>query len=55
MPARLLAFHYWRKLGILVNWPEAERWRFCEPKAELKTGGRFPVTDWIVERMQPTA
>lgn len=37
---------------VLVDWPEAERWRFCDPKPNAQMGDRFPLSDWMIERIK---
>ena len=38
------------KAAVIKEWPEAERWRFCnEHDGDL--GDRFPLSDWMRERM----
>lgn len=39
--------------AIRRDWPEAEEWRFCEPRPDKKIelGDRFPLDDWMVERI----
>lgn len=36
---------------VLKDWPEAERWRFCEPRDNTNVGDRFKPSDWMIERM----
>lgn len=41
------------RANIIAEWPEAERWRFCEEKPDgWVLSDRFPVKDWMVERFQ---
>lgn len=35
------------------EWPEAERWRFCEARENTDLGDRFQPTGWMVERLRP--
>ena len=37
--------------AVLKDWPEAERWRFCEPRETTSLGDRFKPTEWMIERM----
>lgn len=39
------------KAAVLRDWPEAAEWRFCEQRGHVETGGRFPLSDWMRERM----
>ena len=41
------------KNAVLIDWPEADRWRFIEKMEKKdKLSDRFPITeDWIKERM----
>ena len=44
------------KAAVRVDWPEAEKWRFCEEKPrDWKPGDRFVVREgkdnWIKERL----
>lgn len=44
------------KAVILKDWPEADEWRFCdevEPDWDPNKGGRFPPSEWSVERQRP--
>lgn len=37
---------------VVISWPEAERWRFCEPKGtDWLPGDRFPLSPWMTERL----
>lgn len=36
--------------AIRKDWPEAQEWRFCEPKTDLELGDRFPLNDWMKPR-----
>ena len=39
------------RANIIAEWPEAERWRFCEEKPDgWVPGDRFPVSGWMAER-----
>lgn len=41
------------KFNVLQEWPEAERWRFCEEKpAGWVPGDRFPLSDWMKPRWE---
>jgi len=35
---------------IKLDWPEAERWRFCEKKDSIEPSDRFPLEEWMEER-----
>lgn len=35
---------------VKLNWPEAEKWRFCVDKNDKVFGDRLPVQDWMIER-----
>lgn len=37
---------------VLADWPEAEGWRFCEPKTDLTLSDRFPLSDWMEPRFE---
>lgn len=40
------------RMYVGISWPEAERWRFCEPRAaDWVPGDRFPPTPWMRQRM----
>ena len=39
------------KAAILKDWPEAEEWRFCQEKENKDLSDRFPLSDWMKERM----
>lgn len=39
------------KETILTEWPEAERWRFCERKERIESSDRFPFSDWMKKRI----
>jgi hypothetical protein len=36
---------------ILVNWPEAGAWRFCERRETPELSDRFPLRDWMRTRI----
>jgi hypothetical protein len=38
------------KAAVSIDWPEAESWRFCEPRESAKLSDRFPLGDWMVQR-----
>jgi hypothetical protein len=40
--------------AVLKDWPEAERWRFCEARDNTNLGDRFPLKAWMLERMPAT-
>jgi hypothetical protein len=37
--------------AVIIDWPEAIDWRFCELRHDWQSSARFPLTDWMVERM----
>lgn len=37
---------------IRVDWPEAEEWRFCNRASSTTLSNRFPVSDWMQERIE---
>ena len=39
------------KAEVIKEWPEAERWRFCERRETKDLGDRFKPTGWMVERL----
>jgi hypothetical protein len=40
--------------AISKDWPEAERWRFCDEKpADWLPNNRFPLSDWMKGRLAP--
>jgi hypothetical protein len=39
------------KEAVLRDWPEATEWRFCEPREAVIESSRFPLEDWMRERM----
>mgnify|MGYP006921408983 CR=1 FL=1 len=43
------------KAAVRVDWPEAERWRFCEEHDGSALGTRFPLSDWMRERIGTSA
>lgn len=39
------------KQAVRIDWPEAERWRFCNQVADdFLPGDRFPLKPWMKER-----
>ena len=32
---------------VLQDWPEAEKWRFCNEMKSPEVGDRFPISDWM--------
>ena len=36
---------------IKVDWPEADNWRFCYEKEGTNLSDRFPVSEWMQERI----
>jgi hypothetical protein len=44
---------YWARAAILIDWGEARDWRFCEPREDTELSDRFPLSDWMIERMTP--
>lgn len=44
------------KAAVLIDWPEAERWRFCDEKeSPALLGNRFQLTEWMVQRFKAAA
>ena len=44
------------KTIIGISWPEAEQWRFCEPRdASWVPSDRFPLSPWMVARFGKVA
>ncbi len=42
------------KRAVLKDWPEAERWRFCNAvEDDYVPSERFPLSDWMKERTCP--
>jgi hypothetical protein len=40
------------KASVLIDWPEAEGWRFVVPlRGEWSLSDRFPLADWMIERL----
>lgn len=37
---------------ILKDWPEADDWRFCDPSNKIEANDRFPLNDWMKERLE---
>lgn len=38
------------RMKVLKDWPEVEKWRFCENKDNKSFNSRFPLQDWMIER-----
>lgn len=39
--------------AVKADWPEAERWRFCEQRDTVNClGTRFVPTEWMVPRLE---
>lgn len=38
------------KALILAEWPEAERWRFCDRRESADLSDRFPLSAWMEPR-----
>lgn len=44
------------KKVILHSWPEADRWRFCDPREDdYLPGDRFPLKPWMEDRVASSA
>jgi hypothetical protein len=44
------------KIAVRKDWPEATEWRFVrEVASDFSPGDRFPLSDWMKERMQVSA
>lgn len=39
------------KKAIKKDWPEATEWRFCNTVENTTMNDRFPLSDWMVQRM----
>ena len=39
------------KAVIQIDWPEAEEWRFCDETNSHNLSDRFPLSDWMIERI----
>ena len=39
------------KYAVYADWPEAERWQFCEEHDGSALSDRFPLSDWMRERI----
>jgi len=40
------------KAVVREDWPEAEKFRFCEPRDnEWRPSDRFPLSDWMEQRL----
>lgn len=40
------------KSAVRQDWPEAERWRFCNQRSEqYRPSDRFPISDWMRARI----
>lgn len=39
------------KDAVTKDWPEADEWRFCDPRETPEVTGRFQLKDWMVERV----
>lgn len=38
------------KASVHVDWPEAENWRFCDPRATCDLSDRFQFPSWMRDR-----
>lgn len=36
---------------VHIDWPEVTNWRFIEKKSTLLLNDRFPLTNWMIERI----
>jgi hypothetical protein len=36
---------------VTKDWPEAAKWRFCDPRETPEVTDRFPLEDWMRERI----
>ena len=37
---------------VTKDWPEADEWRFCDPRETPEVTDRFPLKDWMAERFK---
>ena len=40
------------KDAVLDDWPEAGEWRFCDPRKTPEVTDRFPLKDWMRDRLK---
>jgi hypothetical protein len=36
---------------VLIEWPEATAWRFCDERRDATFSDRWRISDWMVQRI----